>query len=62
MQKIIRNVIKCNHCGDIIESVTRHDCKHCACGLVYVDGGFDYLRRGFTNGPEDYTDLSEVSE
>ncbi len=44
MQKIIENKIKCNKCGDVIESIHRHDFKFCKCGAVAVDGGHDYLR------------------
>ena len=63
MRKIIRNAIQCKHCGDIIESTYPHDFKTCSCGRCSVDGGLDYLRRGFmhSNG-EDYTDLSETIE
>ena len=60
MPKIIKNMIRCNHCGDIIESKTVHDFKQCSCGTVFVDGGHDYLRRGFKNGKEDFTELSQV--
>ncbi|MCR4708200.1 MAG: hypothetical protein K5746_09690 [Clostridiales bacterium] len=56
--RIIRNVIRCNHCGDVIESAYRHDFRSCSCGCVSVDGGHDYLRRCFVNNPADYTDLS----
>ena len=59
-QRILRNAIRCNHCGDVIESTYRHDYRTCRCGCVFVDGGQDYLRRGAVNGPGDYTDLSEV--
>ena len=59
MQKILINKIKCNKCGDIIESIHRHDFKYCQCGAVAVDGGKNYLRRCFTNSPDDFTDLSE---
>ena len=59
MQKILVNKIKCNKCGDIIESTYRHDFKYCQCGAVAVDGGNDCLRRCFTNSPDDFTDLSE---
>lgn len=41
---------------------TLHDYKFCACGTVAVDGGNDYLRRTFTNSPEDFTDLSQCEE
>lgn len=62
MRRIIHNRIKCNHCGEIIESYTVHDFKFCKCGAVAVDGGHDYLKRSFKNSPEDYTDLIEYSE
>lgn len=61
-RRIIRNAIKCNTCGDIIESVYTHDFKTCSCGRVSVDGGHDYLRRCFAESPDYYTDLSEVIE
>ena len=59
-EKIISNKIKCNLCKDIIESKHRHDFKYCKCKTVFVDGGLDYLRRGF-NKPDDYEELSEYS-
>lgn len=57
MQKIVVNKIKCNKCGDEIESVHRHDFKFCKCGAVAVDGGKDYLRR--VGNCEDWEELSE---
>ena len=57
---IIENKIKCNKCGDIIESTSRHDCKMCSCGSVGVDGGHDYLRR--IGNKEDFTELSNILE
>lgn len=63
MTKIIKNALKCNHCGDIIESIHRHNFVACSCGCCSVDGGLDYLRRCFKSSPEeDYTDLSETIE
>jgi hypothetical protein len=56
--KIVRNAVRCNHCGDVIESTYRHNFVTCSCGRVSVDGGFDYLRR--CGDPSDYTDLSET--
>jgi hypothetical protein len=41
MEKIIKNAIKCVHCGDIIESRHRHDFVTCSCGCCSVDGGTD---------------------
>ena len=61
-KKLIKNVIKCNHCGDIIESKHRHDFKFCKCGTVAVDGGLNYERRLFKNSPDDFTNLSEWKE
>ena len=58
--KIKANKIQCRHCGDIIESRYVHDFKFCSCKAVFVDGGHDYLRRGYTNSPEeDFIELSE---
>lgn len=62
MRKIIRNAIRCNHCGDVIESTYRHDYVQCSCGMVAIDGGKDYLRRCSSGNPDDYTDLSEWGE
>ena len=62
MSKIIKNMIRCNTCGDTIESTFRHDFKYCKCGRVFVDGGHDYLRRGYTDSPEDFTELSVAAE
>lgn len=62
MQKILENKIKCNKCGDVIESKHRHDLKFCQCGAVAVDGGKEYLRRCFTNSTDDFIDLSEWEE
>lgn len=60
MRRVVkRNAIKCNHCGDVIESTHRHDFKTCSCGRVSVDGGKSYCRRCFTDTPDDFEDLSE---
>ena len=61
MEKIIKNSIKCNHCGDILVSYYTHDFKCCSCGCVAIDGGYDYRRRCFKNST-DYTELSIVEE
>lgn len=53
MTKIIKNAIQCKHCGEIIESTSAHDFKTCKCGKVFVDGGHEYLRRGYTNSAEE---------
>lgn len=62
MRKYIRNAIRCNVCGDIIESKYTHDFVQCSCKRCFVDGGLEYLRRGFTDSPDDYTELSECVE
>jgi hypothetical protein len=38
--------IKCLKCGDIIQSMYKHDFVWCSCGNVFVDGGNDYFRFG----------------
>lgn len=60
--RIIKNTIRCNHCGDVIESKFRHDFVTCSCGCCSVDGGHDYMRRLFKNSQDDYTELSDVRE
>ena len=62
MQKIVKNGIQCNLCGDIIESTYRHDFVTCKCGCWSVDGGLDYLRRGFTHSRDDFTELSILED
>ena len=54
---IIRNRIKCTHCGDIIESTNTHDFKFCSCGRVAIDGGKNYLKR--SGNINDWEELSE---
>ena len=61
MTKIIKNVIQCKLCGEIIESKHVHDFVMCKCGSCAVDGGHDYLRRCYKS--EDcYIELSETIE
>lgn len=57
--KIIRNRIRCKKCGDIIESKYTHDFKQCSCKSCFVDGGHEYLRRGFAE-QGCFEELSEV--
>lgn len=59
MRRITRNAIQCKYCGDVIESKHLHDFVVCSCGACSVDGGHDYIRRGFTHSRNDFTDLSE---
>lgn len=63
--KIIRNAIRCKNCGEVIESMSRHDFVGCKCFResggktgIAVDGGYVYLRRVGTPGT--YEDLSET--
>lgn len=56
--KIKRNKVKCNRCGDIIESRYTHNYVICSCGAVAADGGLEYLRRCYMN-EDDFTELSE---
>jgi len=63
VKTIVRNAIRCDSCLDEIESAHRHDFRYCSCGAVFVDGGKDYLRRGWRDESSTYTDLSvEVGE
>lgn len=55
---ITRNRAQCALCEDIIESTYRWDFQQCSCGEIFVDGGLDYIRRGYRN-VENLIDLSE---
>ncbi len=59
--KIIRNAIRCNLCGEEIESKHEHDFVRCSCGACAVDGGNYYLRRLFKE-EGCYTELSVTEE
>ena len=59
--KIIENKAKCLTCGDIIESIDRHDYVQCSCGNISVDGGKDYLKRSYRDGMDTWIDMS-ISE
>lgn len=56
-RRIKRNIVKCNKCGDTVESVYTHDFKWCKCGSIAVDGGRSYLKR--CGDLANYLDLSE---
>lgn len=60
-KQILKNAVRCNLCGDVIESTHRHDFKTCSCGRVSVDGGLDYIRR-VSRSRDDFTELSEFGE
>lgn len=62
MQRIKRNAAKCKVCGEVIESTFRHHFVTCSCGNLSVDGGHDYIRRGFRDGKSSYEDLNEYIE
>lgn len=57
---IIRNRAKCLDCGVTVESTHVHHWVQCDCGHMFVDGGKDYLRRGFMDESR-YEELSEMS-
>lgn len=42
--------VRCKKCGDIIQSIHRHDSVWCKCKSINVDGGGDYLRLSWTDG------------
>jgi len=59
--RIIENKAKCLKCGDVIESIDRHDYVQCSCGNISVDGGKDYLKRSYRDGIDTWIDMS-ISE
>lgn len=54
--KLIRNSAKCLVCESHIQSRHRWDLVDCSCGRIFVDGGYNYPRRGGEPG-----DLEETS-
>lgn len=56
--QIIYNRAHCNICRQTITSTHRHDFVTCSCGNLSVDGGLDYLRRGFSHGKSSWDDES----
>lgn len=61
IRKVLRrNAIRCNICGDEIESKTTHDFCVCNCQSVAVDGGLEYAKR--VGNRADYTDVSIYEE
>ncbi|MBW1783065.1 MAG: hypothetical protein JRL30_20270 [Deltaproteobacteria bacterium] len=46
--------IRCVHCGDVIQSMYRHNLVHCKCKRIFIDGGnAAYTRIGFKD-EDDY--------
>lgn len=60
MKRLIRNAVKCNCCGDIIESKFVHDIQECSCKTIAVDGGLEYCKVSGCFG--DWEDLCEYEE
>lgn len=65
----MRNRAKCKNCGDVIESIDRHDFVTCSCFAdwdtngghgICVDGGQDYMRR--VGNPDDFIELPDDVE
>ena len=56
---IMKNAIRCNICGNVIEPTTCHDFVTCKCGACAVDGGHEYLKRVSADESQ-YTDISIV--
>lgn len=55
--------LKCPECGDEIFSDYPHDWKTCKCGLIFIDGGDDYMHAGFCKKSKfTFDDLKEVEK
>lgn len=55
-RRLLRNAARCNICDETVESRHRHDYAMCSCENLSVDGGLDYLRRGWIGS---WTEMSE---
>lgn len=58
---IVSNKCQCRRCGDIIESVFKHNLVYCRCNSIYIDGGTSRLVRGALN-LDDILEMSETYE
>ena len=52
--------IRCLKCLEIIHSMSVHDFVSCKCGLVSVDGGFDYVK--ISGAPSDWEMVDHTHE
>lgn len=60
---IVTSQVRCKICDDVISSNYTHDLKKCSCGTIYVDGGREYQRIGWTpkeglDGVDHYIDTT----
>lgn len=60
MMKILLNKVRCNLCGEEIESKSTHHFVFCKCKSVGVDGGLDYLKRTAPTR-ESFSELSIIN-
>lgn len=60
-RRIILNSAKCLICNDIIISYHVHDYNTCSCGNISVDGGLNYIRRGYVDNTK-YRDIIIYSD
>ena len=59
MKKIIRNMVECKQCGEVIVSLPQNPYRTCCCGAVTIDGGTEYPSR--LGKEEDYIELSIIA-
>lgn len=59
--RVIVNSLRCKKCNDVISSRYAHDYKHCECGSIFIDGGTDYQRCGWTDSDSSVSDYIDFS-
>ncbi len=47
MSKLVMNAARCKKCNVVCISTHVHDLRECKCKSMFVDGGNEYIRRGF---------------
>ncbi len=47
MFKLYKNSATCLKCNTTLDSKHVHDYQVCKCGNLMVDGGLDYIKRGY---------------
>lgn len=62
-RKLTKNAAECPTCHDVIESKSVHDFQRCGCGRIFVDGGLEYRRFGWSEAgkPIDRCEYEVVS-
>lgn len=60
MFRIIRNMVQCKGCGEILNSITHKSRITCQCGKVTIGGGLDSIQRLPNICADSYIEMSVI--